>query len=47
MDSNQVKEYSPENALDDLPAIRLALDQFLDSKMIESEELCLKIDPRK
>ena len=40
-------EYIPERALDDLPAIRYAEALFLDSKMVESEEYCLELDPEK
>ncbi|KAL5496106.1 hypothetical protein ACEPAH_3023 [Sanghuangporus vaninii] len=40
-------DYTPEKALDDLPAIRHAEALFLDSKMVESEQYCLELDPRK
>jgi hypothetical protein len=41
-------EYVPgENALDDLPGITYALDLFLASHMVESEDFCHKMDPPK
>ncbi|KAG5640665.1 hypothetical protein DXG03_007602 [Asterophora parasitica] len=39
--------YDPKNALDDLQGIRYALQLFLSSKMVESEEFCHKSDERK
>lgn len=39
--------YSPKDALDDIPGVAHALDLFLASKMIESEEYCDKTDPKK
>lgn len=42
-----VGPYSPDRALDDLPAIKYAAALFLDSHMVESEEYCLKADPQK
>lgn len=41
------KQYSRELALDDLPAIKYAAALFLNSSMVESEEYCMKVDPRK
>lgn len=39
--------YSNNIALDDIPGIAYALDTFLKSQMVESEEYCHRIDPRK
>lgn len=39
--------YSHDVALDDLPGIAFALDTFLKSHMVESEEYCHRNDPRK
>jgi hypothetical protein len=39
--------YSHSAALDDIPGIAYALDTFLKSQMIESEEYCHRNDPRK
>ncbi|KAH8108397.1 hypothetical protein DFH11DRAFT_1634250 [Phellopilus nigrolimitatus] len=39
--------YSPDKALDDIPAIKYAEYLFLNSNMVESEQFCLKADPRK
>jgi len=39
--------YSPGAALDDLPGIAYALDTFLKSQMVESEEYCHRNDPQK
>lgn len=39
--------YDPNAALDDLPVVRLALQFFLESKMVESEELINEKDPIK
>ncbi|PBK76181.1 hypothetical protein ARMSODRAFT_950584 [Armillaria solidipes] len=39
--------YSPKDALDDIPGVAHALDLFLASKMVESEEYCDKTDPKK
>ncbi|KLO18667.1 hypothetical protein SCHPADRAFT_993336 [Schizopora paradoxa] len=41
------KQYSPELALADLPAIKYAAALFLNSSMIDSENYCLSVDPRK
>lgn len=38
--------YNPEkDALDDLPGLRYALDLFLASHMVESENFCKEMDP--
>ncbi|KII86100.1 hypothetical protein PLICRDRAFT_56563 [Plicaturopsis crispa FD-325 SS-3] len=39
--------YSPERALEDLPAIKYAAALFLNSSMVESEEYCDQIDPKR
>lgn len=39
--------YSPSSALDDIPGIAYALDLFLKSRMVESEEYCNTSDPKK
>ncbi|KAG7451588.1 uncharacterized protein BT62DRAFT_984650 [Guyanagaster necrorhizus] len=39
--------YSPKDALDDIPGVAHALDLFLASRMVESEEYCDKTDPNK
>jgi hypothetical protein len=39
--------YDPQNACDDLPSITYALNLFLDSYMVESEEYCNEVDPEK
>ena len=39
--------YSHSAALDDIPGIAYALDTFLKSQMVESEEYCHRNDPRK
>jgi hypothetical protein len=39
--------YSQSVALDDIPGIAFALDTFLKSFMVESEEYCHRVDPRK
>ena len=39
--------YSPKDALDDLPGVSYALQLFLESHMLESEEYCHKSDPKK
>ena len=39
--------YSPTSALDDIPGIAYALDLFLKSLMVESEEYCHASDPKK
>ncbi|KAF9523683.1 hypothetical protein CPB83DRAFT_775027 [Crepidotus variabilis] len=39
--------YDPSEALDDLPGISFALEMFLNSKMLESEEFCHKYDEEK
>lgn len=40
-------DYDIDAALDDIPAIKHASSLFLDSKMIEAEQYCLKVDPQK
>jgi hypothetical protein len=39
--------YSHSAALDDIPGIAYALDTFLKSQMVESEEYCHRNDPKK
>jgi len=39
--------YSHSAALDDIPGIAYALDTFLKSQMVESEEYCHRNDPQK
>lgn len=39
--------YDPNTSLDDIPAVRRALQLFLESKMVESEELLDEKDPAK
>ena len=39
--------YNPVDALDDIPGIRHALDLFLSSQMVESENYCKKNDEDK
>ena len=39
--------YSHDKALDDIPGIAYALDLFLKSQMVESEEYCHRSDPKK
>jgi len=39
--------YSHDVALDDISGIAFALDAFLNSRMVESEEYCHRNDPRK
>jgi hypothetical protein len=39
--------YSRRAALDDIPGIAYALDKFLKSQMVESEEYCHRNDPKK
>lgn len=39
--------YDEKTALDDLPVVRLALQLFLESKMVESEDLLNSKDPVK
>ena len=39
--------YTQDNALADIPAIKHAEDLFLNSAMVESEEYCLRLDPKK
>ncbi|EJD05281.1 uncharacterized protein FOMMEDRAFT_18880 [Fomitiporia mediterranea MF3/22] len=41
------RSYSPEKALDDLPAIKHAEYLFLNSNMVESERYCIELDPRR
>jgi len=38
--------YTHSNALDDIPGIAYALDLFLKSLMVESEEYCHRSDPK-
>ncbi|KAI0319413.1 hypothetical protein OF83DRAFT_1110594 [Amylostereum chailletii] len=39
--------YRPTDALDDIPGVAYALDTFLKSKMVESEDYCHSSDPTK
>ncbi|KAI6030082.1 hypothetical protein EDC04DRAFT_107009 [Pisolithus marmoratus] len=39
--------YTPERALEDLPGIHWVLHEFLQSRMLESEEFCDRVDPNK
>ncbi|TFK32750.1 hypothetical protein BDQ12DRAFT_475905 [Crucibulum laeve] len=39
--------YKPSEALDDIPGVSYALELFLASKMLESEEYCHKSDEKK
>jgi len=39
--------YAQTAALDDIPGIAYALDTFLKSQMVESEEYCHRKDPQK
>lgn len=39
--------YNPADALEDLPGVSYALEQFLMSHMLESEEYCDRSDERK
>jgi hypothetical protein len=39
--------YSPTRALDDLPGVHYALELFLASQMVESENFCDASDPKK
>jgi hypothetical protein len=39
--------YDPREALDDIPGVSYALEQFLASRMVESEEYCHKMDETK
>ena len=39
--------YNPDDALDDIPGISYALDLFLASHMLESEDYCNKCDEHK
>ena len=40
--------YNPEkDALSDIPGVRYALDLFLSSHMVESENFCNDMDPSK
>ncbi|KAF8415812.1 hypothetical protein L210DRAFT_3584530 [Boletus edulis BED1] len=41
------KTYDPKDALDDVPGIHWALHEFLHSRMLEAEEYCHRIDPKK
>jgi hypothetical protein len=40
------KKYSPKDALDDLPRAHHALNLFMASYMVESEEYCKAADPK-
>lgn len=42
-----VHPYRPEDALDDLPGVSYALEMFLASHMVESEDYCHKSDEKK
>ncbi|GJJ13980.1 hypothetical protein Clacol_008237 [Clathrus columnatus] len=44
---NAVEPYDPNTALNDLPIVRRALQLFLESKMVESEDLLNEKDPVK
>ena len=37
--------YTPSDALEDIPGVAHALDLFLKSKMVESEDFCHSNDP--
>jgi hypothetical protein len=39
--------YDDNAALDDIPGVSYALEMFLASHMVESEEYCHKSDPQK
>ena len=39
--------YTQDRALEDLPGIRHALETFLQSHMLESEQFCHDSDPKK
>lgn len=39
--------YNPREALEDIPGVCYALEQFLASHMVESEEYCHKLDEPK
>jgi hypothetical protein len=39
--------YTPQEALDDIPGVSHALELFLASHMVESEEYCHKMDENK
>jgi len=39
--------YTQEHALNDLAHIKYAISLFLNSRMVEAEELCVKCDPRR
>jgi hypothetical protein len=39
--------YNPREALDDIPGVCYALEQFLASHMVESEEYCHNLDETK
>lgn len=41
------RSYDAKTALEDLPTVRLALQLFLESKMVESEDLLNGKDPVK
>jgi len=41
---NVTRPYKPEEALEDIPGVRYALEIFLSSHMLESEEYCNKAD---
>lgn len=38
--------YTPSDALEDIPGVAHALDLFLKSKMVESEDFCHSNDPK-
>lgn len=46
-ESTKGEPYDPQTALEDLPLIRTALQLFLESKMVESEDLLNERDPVK
>ena len=39
--------YNPQEALDDIPGIKYAMDLFLASRMIEAEDYCNTSDEKK
>ena len=41
------ESYDAKSALDDLPIVRMALQLFLESKMVESEQIINNRDPVK
>ena len=44
---NVPSAYVQEDAVADIPAIKHAERLFLDSKMLEAEKYCLKVDPNR